>query len=84
MSDFEDGRRVPDEGEREDAYNSKHRFVTCPQCGKALGKWYQAEPATLEYPGAPAELDQWEGSVYSERADMLFCSAHCLTTYTEE
>ena len=85
MSDFDDeGRRIPDEDEREDAINERRgtRIVCCPQCDRECGKWYPASAQTWECPGEPASVDEYEGSIVCD--DQLFCSAECVRIYTEE
>lgn len=84
MSDFdENGRRIPDYDEREEAAMEKkgNRIVRCPQCNEPCGKWYPAEPQLWNI-RSPAELDEYTGSV--RHNDDLFCRAECLRIYMEE
>lgn len=81
MSDFENGVRVPDYDEREEAALGK--LVCCPQCNQVCGRWYPASPQTWECPGEPAFRDCYEGSAESD-SGVLFCSADCLRIYTED
>lgn len=84
MSDFDDeGRRIPDEDEREEKSSSCSRVMHCPQCKGVSGRWWPASPQTYESPGEPAWCDVWDGSVEDKNGD-LFCSAECLRIYTEE